>query len=107
LLKTFVNSTLEIKCNTCGAEFSTLIDSGYTSNFQPEFNAYTNFNSNPCPSCKSIEVFNMNIPTDETAESDAEAEMPYEEINQRHYVRQLIKAVREDFKNAAIKNSKR
>lgn len=63
-----------------------------------EFDQWETFNVE-C-SCGSIEMFNMNIPendTDEPFSSETE-DLPVEEEVQRHYVRILQRLVRSDFK---------
>jgi hypothetical protein len=93
--------TLDIKCKKCQTEFSSPIEPDFTSVFLPEFNEFTNVVA-VCPNCSTMEIFNMNIPEDEMAEHEFEVDMPFEEINQRYYVRQLIRTVREDFKGATL-----
>jgi hypothetical protein len=83
-------------CNSCGKEniFSTL---GKKIEFSEELNEYINYPVS-CE-CGAIEVFNMNIPVDDTDESFATGDLPLNEEIQRYYVRILIRLIREDFIN--------
>jgi hypothetical protein len=96
VLKKFQNRRLNLNCDKCKTDYDHQVEEGMTIVFLPEAGAYPTFNV-ICPNCGTFEFINMNIPVDEMAEHEFEEDMPYEEINQRYYVRQLIRTVREDF----------
>lgn len=85
------------KCDTCGE----IVDEPIKARpyiFLEEFSEYENYSTDPCEKCGSIEFLNMNIPTDEMEEFELEREiMPFSDINQRFYLRKLIRKVRQDF----------
>lgn len=64
--------------------------------FLEEFNEYQNVGLR-CP-CGTKEVFNVNIPVNDTDESFQTGDLPIKEEIQRHYVRILQRLVRADFK---------
>ena len=96
MLKEIVNNTLILICNTCKTENQHDV-STFESTFLEEYNEYENV-SFPCSNCSSVEVFNMNIPVDDTDEPFSTGDLPVNEEIQRAYVRLLMRIVREDFK---------
>ena len=50
-----------------------------------------------CAKCGCIEIFNMNIPENDTDEEFKTGDLPIEEEIQRFYVRVLMREIREDF----------
>ena len=96
MLKSLVNQIMTIQCNFCHKEFTTEVPKENV-RFLPEFNQFENV-SVQCPKCGAIEIFNMNIPPDDTGESFATGDLPIEEEIQRYYVRLLMRYVREDLK---------
>lgn len=92
------NNLIKRKCDKCGENVNENVKSRSHS-FLFEYGEYENYITNPCKKCGTIEVYNLNIPIDDMEEIELEKEVfPYSEINQRHYIRQLIRLVREDFK---------
>jgi hypothetical protein len=97
LLKNLLSGkpALDIQCNNCQTQYESPYAPGVVLKFLEEFNAYENFASEPCPNCGTIELFNMNIPV-----NDTDGDLPANEETQRYYVRLLIRDAREDFKSA-------
>lgn len=80
---------LSLKC-VCGTEYTHSLEVGQKLKFITESNEYENLVST-CPYCGRIEIFNMNIEVAEfTFEETEEMMMPDKEINQRHYLREII-----------------
>lgn len=98
MLKELMDKKLTIQCESCGYE-NNIDVSGMIKRFIPEFGEFENLVVE-CPSteCKSIEVFNMNIPVNDTDEPFETGDLPVEEEIQRYYLRLLIREIREDFK---------
>jgi phage minor structural protein len=92
-----LSATSSIQCKTCG--FENNIDvTGVNKQYIAEFEEYENLAVVcPNPECKSIEVFNMNIPVNDTDETFETGELPVGEEIQRYYLRLLIREIREDF----------
>jgi hypothetical protein len=101
MIKGMINNQLINICGHCGFE-NTIDVSGKIQKYLPEFNQYENLVVE-CPNseCKSIEVFNMNIPVNDTDEPFVTGELPLIEEIQRYYLRLLIREIREDFKTSA------
>ncbi|WP_026584194.1 hypothetical protein [Bacillus sp. J33] len=97
MIKKLIDKNLTIQCKTCG--FENNIDvTGVNKQYIAEFEEYENLAVVcPNPECKSIEVFNMNIPVNDTDEPFETGELPVEEEIQRYYLRLLIREIREDF----------
>lgn len=92
-----INGTiLTVKCDNCENENNFDV-SEIKSSFSTEYNEYENVLFS-CPICSSIEIFNMNIPIDDTDEPFETGDLPVDEEIQRAYVRLLMRIVREDFK---------
>jgi len=88
------NGVLFLKCK-CGTEYKHLLRVGEKLKFQAEFNQFENLTANPCPSCGTVEVFNMNIEDDEFIFEDIKLmNISDKEINQRHYLREIIKGLK-------------
>ena len=84
-----------VQCNMCDKlEEHDLPNS--EKKFKDEFAEYENIEFH-CPSCGGIEIFNLNIPEDDTDEEFKTGDLPVEEEVQRFYVRTLMREVREDF----------
>jgi hypothetical protein len=96
MLKEITGNNMIVICNNCKTENQFDL-TNRTSTFLEEFGQYENI-SFDCPVCQSSESFNMNIPLDDTDEPFATGDLPIEEEIQRHYVRILMRAVREDLK---------
>lgn len=80
----------------CGCGHVQNVDlSGLVSVYLEEFGEYENINV-ACPVCNAIEVFNMNIPLNDTDEPFSTGDIPLEEECQRHYVRVMQRLLRED-----------
>lgn len=95
MLKGINGNVLTITCNNCKSEnnFDVL---KMKSTFSVEDNEYENL-SFSCPGCQSVEIFNMNIPVDDTEERFSTGDLPQNEEIQRYYVRLLIRMTRADF----------
>ncbi len=90
-----VKDEITYACN-CGL-VNTFDCSSYESTFLEEFNEYKNLKME-CQ-CGMIHILNMNIPVDEMSEYELEMDiMPYDEINQRKYVRDIMWSKRTDLK---------
>ncbi|KQB91875.1 hypothetical protein GEPA3_3014 [Geobacillus sp. PA-3] len=96
VLKSLIGQTMTIRCAFCQTEYKTKVPQK-NARFLPEFNQFENV-SVQCPKCGAIEIFNMNIPPDDTGEPFQTGELPLEEEIQRYYVRLLMRYVREDLK---------
>jgi hypothetical protein len=98
MIKEVIRNQLINICGSCGFE-NTVNVTGKVQKFLLEFNQFENLVVE-CPNseCKSIEVFNMNIPVNDTDEPFKTGELPLHEEIQRHYLRVLIREIREDFK---------
>ncbi|WP_394136862.1 hypothetical protein [Cytobacillus oceanisediminis] len=98
MIKEVIRNQLINICGSCGFE-NTVNVTGKVQKFLPEFNQFENLVVE-CPNseCKSIEVFNMNIPVNDTDEPFKTGELPLNEEIQRYYLRLLIREIREDFK---------
>ena len=97
MLQGIQDQTASILCNQC----QTISSEDLTDRISPfleEFLEYENFLF-VCPSCGGAEIFNMNIPVNDTDEPFMTGELSEEEEIQRYYVRILIRLIREDFKN--------
>jgi len=85
------NGVLFLRCN-CGNEYNHSLKTGQRLKFKTEFNQFQNIPANPCPNCGAVEVFNMNIEDEELNLEDIdEINMPLKEVNQRHYVLEIIR----------------
>lgn len=96
MLKSIIDNTAEVHCNSC----SNVIYFDLTNvelKYSEEFGEYENF-AVECGICNTAEIFNMNIPVNDTDEPFATGDLPTEEEIQRYYVRLLQRIVREDFK---------
>ena len=88
------NGVLFLKCK-CGTEYKHLLKVGQRLKFLTEFNQFENLPTNPCPSCGTVEVFNMNIEDEQLNYEDIKKmNMPNKEINQRHYLIEIIKGLK-------------
>jgi hypothetical protein len=83
------------KCNNCESEFDKNL-AGVISGKVEQFDEYENLAVH-CENCNSFEIFNLNIPTDDTEEPFETGELPLEEEIQRHYVRLIQRIIRKDF----------
>lgn len=92
--------TLNVECNNCSTIYESPYAPGLVKKFLNEYSQFENLISEPCPNCETVEVFNMNIPVDDTDEPFATGDLPVVEEVQRYYMRLLIREVREDFVNA-------
>lgn len=84
---------------SCGTSYNTPLN-GWEPAFIEAFGEYENFHTDPCPTCGTINVHNMNIPETEFCEQEIEEApfMPWEETDYRHNVRALMWKVRPDLK---------
>jgi hypothetical protein len=95
MLKQIYSKTMTTVCNICGKEKQTDL-SNITVKKNADFNEWDNLIIE-CD-CGSAEVFNLNIPENDTDEPFMTGELPLDEEIQRFYVRILQRIVREDFK---------
>jgi hypothetical protein len=94
MLKEIQGNNMTVTCNHCQKE--NVFDlSQKTSTYEFEFGQYEN-PSFECPDCHAIEIFNVNIPLDDTDEPFETGYLPVGEEIQRHYVRLLMRMVRPD-----------
>lgn len=96
MLKSVVRNTMSLKCDICGHEFEKPVPN-ISLRFLSEFNEYENL-AVQCPNCNGYEIFNMNIPPDDTDEPFRTGDLPLREEIQRYYVRLLMRHVRKDLK---------
>jgi len=96
LLLSIVNQIMSLKCDKCSKEYQTPIPNT-TVKYIEEFDEYENLPIQ-CPYCGTLEIFNMNLPINDTDEPFATGELPLEEEIQRYYVRLLMRYVREDLR---------
>ena len=96
MLKSIEGNNMSVICNNCEVENQFDLE-GVKSNFLNEFNEYENL-SFLCPNCNAIESFNMNIPIDDIDEPFKTGDLPIQEEIQRHYVRILMRIVRDDLR---------
>lgn len=96
---------LHVSCNNCGNFFISIIQEDIVHHDDVMgFNSYAN---DPCPRCGVQEAYNMTLPlTDEEeahliADQNGEGIIPYNDVNQRHYIRQLMHRVRPDLKEGS------
>jgi len=94
MLKEIIGDNMVVVCNNCQAENSYNV-SEKTVSFSPEFNEFENLNFE-CPGCHTIEIFNMNIPANDTDENFMSGDLPIGEEIQRYYVRLLMRIARPD-----------
>ncbi|WP_079479729.1 hypothetical protein [Halobacillus salinus] len=94
MLKSIVDKDCHMKCNQCSLEYVENVN-GVVKVYTEE-GEYENLNVS-CPNCGQLEVFNLNIPVNDTDEPFETGELPVDEEIQRHYVRLLIRMVRDDF----------
>jgi hypothetical protein len=97
MLESIIDRIMFLSCNVCKQRYQALIPNR-TIRFLEEFGEYENLYVE-CPNCQTIEVFNMNIPVNDTDEPLATGDLPIEEEVQRYYVRLLMRYVREDLKS--------
>ena len=89
------NGVLFLKCNKCGTEYNHALMMGQKLKFLADFNQFENLPTNPCPSCGTVEVFNVNIEDEQLNYEDIKKmNMPNKEINQRHYLIDVIKGLK-------------
>ena len=94
MLKNISENKLTIACNKCGETYYADVTGMVLE--KTELGEY----QNPvfeCPHCEGLELFNVNIPADDTEEPVSTGELPIEDEVQRHYVRVLMRLVRKDF----------
>lgn len=96
MLESIIDRIMFLSCNVCKQRHQALIPNR-TIRFLEEFGEYENLYVE-CPNCQTIEVFNMNIPVNDTDEPLATGDLPIEEEVQRYYVRLLMRYVREDLR---------
>lgn len=96
MLLSIINQTMNLKCNRCNKEYQNSVPNTPVKYIE-EFGEYENL-SIQCPYCGTLEIFNMNIPPNDTDELFATGDLPLEEEIQRYYVRLLMRYVREDLK---------
>jgi len=88
------NGVLFLKCK-CGTEYNHSLKIGQRLKFLTEFKQFENLPTNPCPICGAVEVFNMNIEDEQLNYEDIKKmNMPNKEINQRHYLIEIIKGLK-------------
>jgi len=89
------NGVLFLKCNKCGTEYNHVLMMGQKLKFLADFNQFENLTTNPCPNCGTVEVFNVNIEDEQLNYEDIKKmNMPNKEINQRHYLIEIIKGLK-------------
>ena len=83
-----------LKCK-CGTEYNHSLKIGQRLKFLTEFNQFENLKTKPCPNCGTVEVFNVNIEDEQLNYEDIKKmNMPNKEINQRHYLIEIIKGLK-------------
>ena len=93
MLKHVIGTTMTTVCHSCGQEKQTDLSNITVS--KNEFGEWNNLVIE-CE-CGSGEVFNLNIPENDTDEPFKTGDLPVEEEIQRYYVRILQRIVRGDF----------
>jgi len=89
------NGVLFLKCNKCGTEHEHSLKIGQRLKFLTDFNQFENLTTIPCPNCGTVEVFNMNIEDEQLNYEDIKKmNMPNKEVNQRHYLIEIIKGLK-------------
>lgn len=98
MIDKITGSIVSLVCNVCGHKYEKPIPQTVLK-FNKEFQQYDNL-SFECDKCGTIEFFNMNIEESLLPfEIIEELNIPNEEVNQRKYVIDLMKLLREDFVN--------
>ncbi|MBP3951121.1 hypothetical protein [Bacillus suaedae] len=91
----FNNGVIFLRCINCDTDYKHHLRAGQKANYNEQFGEYENLDTDPCPSCGTIETLNMNIEEDEFDYEDLEAMgMPNYEVNQRKYVRDVMKQLK-------------
>lgn len=79
---------LNIICVKCGTEYESQYKRGQIKKYLLEFEQYENHNSEPCPSCGTEIVINLNLPGEELEEAFfKEVDMPEEERQERRTIK--------------------
>lgn len=100
MLTGVVGTRLEITCSGCDFVYHKDVN-GLTLD-KNEFNEYQNLVTQ-CGKCGEYELFNMNIPLDDTGDGVKTGEISLNEEVQRHYVRVVQRLTRADFKKGGDK----
>lgn len=94
MIKTVQGTKVGLTCQHCERDFEVDL-SGAVLEFLPEFNEYENLPIQ-CE-CGALEVFNMNIPENDTDEPFKTGQIPINEEIQRHHIRLIQRMIRIDF----------
>lgn len=98
MLKKVNGRNMSMECNHCDNEHTHKLPVDFVCNKNPIFSdEYENL-AVTCPQCGALEIFNLNIPTDDTDEPFETGDLPVEEEVQRYYVRLLQREIRADFR---------
>lgn len=90
---------IQIDCVNCGHSYESRYVRGQLIKYEKQFGSYENHTSDPCTSCGTVMVINLNLPEYELSEAFMDAmEMPEEE----RVARRTIK----DFKTEVAFESK-
>lgn len=96
MLKEIKGNNMTVVCNNCKTE-NIFNVAARKSQHLIEFDQFENLDFE-CPSCHSVEIFNMNIPINDTDEHFKTGDLSEGEEIQRHYVRILMRITRDDLR---------
>ena len=103
LVNKFTEGAVQLTCPRCEEVFTYEVPSNFKPKYVEEFDQYENLVVK-CPICEERDgfythvVINLNLPESEFDEVEIEPEMPFEEINARKYVRDIMWAFRPDLR---------
>ncbi len=103
LVSNYTDGTVELTCPRCSEVFTYDVPSDFRPKYIEEFQQYENLVIK-CPNCEDRDgihtyvAINLNLPESEFDEAEIEPEMPFEEINARKYVRDIMWAFRPDLR---------
>lgn len=103
LVNKYTDGTVQLTCPRCSEGFDYEVPSDFKPKYIEEFQQYENLVVK-CPKCAERDgadayvVINLNLPESEFDEVEIEPEMPFEEINARKYVRDIMWALRPDLR---------